>query len=130
MQWPASQIAVAAPERVRQLRELDKTRLWHPFTQMRDWMAPENDPIVIERGEGAILYDCEGKTYLDGNSSIWTNVHGHNHRAINAAVEAQLGKIAHCSALGFTNEPAIKLAGQLLDLFPGDKLSRVFFSDD
>ena len=130
MQWPVSQIATLAPERARQLRELDKTHLWHPFTQMRDWMAPDHDPIVIARGEGAMLYDCEGVAYLDGNSSIWTNVHGHCHPTINAAIEAQLGKIAHCSALGFTNEPAIELAQQLLARFPGEKLSRVFFSDD
>lgn len=130
MQAPLSQIALLGAEETRQLRDLDKKHLWHPFTQMQDWSAPGHDPIVIAGGEGAMLFDTEHRAYIDGNSSIWTNIHGHNHPAINAAIAAQLGKIAHCSALGFTNGPAIRLAQQLLDLFPGEKLSRVFFTDD
>ncbi|MCB1234160.1 MAG: adenosylmethionine--8-amino-7-oxononanoate transaminase [Verrucomicrobiae bacterium] len=114
----------------RELRDLDKAHLWHPFTAMRDWGAPGHDPLVIERGEGAWLVDTEGNRYLDGNSSIWTNIHGHNHPVINAAVRAQLEKIAHCSALGFTNEPAIRLAAALTALFPPDTLTRVFYTDD
>lgn len=113
-----------------ELRALDKAHLWHPFTQMRDWCAPEYDPLVIARGEGARLWDTEGHRYLDGNSSIWTNIHGHRHPVIDAAIRDQLDQMAHCSALGFTNEPAIRLARALVECFPPDTLTRVFYTDD
>jgi len=112
------------------LRSLDKAHLWHPFTQMKDWCASEEDPLIIASGKGAILTDTEGNQYLDGNSSIWTNIHGHSHPTINAAVQKQLEQIAHCSALGFSNEPAIRLAERLVNFFPEGTLNRVFFSDD
>src|SRR5215813_14655793 len=96
------------------LAELDHRYLWHPFTQMRDWVKRE--PIVIVEGEGAVLRDVHGRQYLDANSSIWTNLHGHNHPQINAAIRRQLNKIAHSSALGFANEPASVLAERLIQL--------------
>ncbi len=108
----------------------DKRHVWHPFTQMRDWCAEGHEPLVIARGEGAMLYDADGIGYLDGNSSIWTNIHGHNHPALNAAITEQLGKIAHASFLGLTNGPAAELAARLTGLFPPDTLTRVFYSDD
>lgn len=125
--------------------ELDLRYVWHPFTQMRDWLRRE--PIVIVSGRGAVLRDAHDREYLDGNSSIWTNLHGHNHPRINAAITRQLKKIAHSSALGFANEPASLLAEQLVLLANGERsarsrranphsalrnphLSRVFFSDD
>ncbi|MGI8603648.1 MAG: adenosylmethionine--8-amino-7-oxononanoate transaminase [Verrucomicrobiales bacterium] len=114
----------------RELQELDKRHLWHPFTQMRDWCASEHEPLVLARGKGARLWDSEGREYIDGNSSIWTNIHGHNHPAINAAIREQLEKVGHASFLGFTNEPAIKLAAALTSHFPPDTLTRVFYSDD
>jgi adenosylmethionine-8-amino-7-oxononanoate aminotransferase len=113
-----------------QLRHTDKRHLWHPFTQMRDWCAPGHDPLVITEGRGSWLIDSEGRRYLDGNSSIWTNIHGHSHPKIVAAVREQAGKLAHSSFLGLTNEPAIRLAEQLVGLFPADTLARVFYSDD
>src|SRR3954471_24313467 len=88
--------------------------VWHPFTQMRDWLSQE--PIVIQRGKGAVLEDVHGRKYLDANSSIWTNLHGHNHPKISAAIKAQLRKIPHSSALGMANEPASKLAADLVRL--------------
>ncbi|MEZ5325279.1 MAG: aminotransferase class III-fold pyridoxal phosphate-dependent enzyme [Verrucomicrobiales bacterium] len=112
-----------------ELIRLDKKRLWHPFTQMRDWCSAEHDPLVIVSGKGATLTDSKGREYIDGNSSIWTNIHGHNHPVINAAIETQLRKLAHSSFLGFTNEPAILLADALVKATP-DPLSRVFYSDD
>ncbi len=112
------------------LRQLDKAHCWHPFTQMQDWCASEEDPLIIASGRGAILTDIEGKEYFDGNSSIWTNVHGHGHPKIDSAIREQLDKISHCSALGFSNEPAIRLAEKLAGLFPPETLSRVFFTDD
>jgi adenosylmethionine-8-amino-7-oxononanoate aminotransferase len=114
----------------KRLVEADKKNLWHPFTQMLDWCAPEHEPLVLVSGEGALLRDSEGREYIDGNSSIWTNIHGHNHPKINAAIRAQLDRVAHTSFLGFTNPPAIQLAQELVKLFPPDTLTRVFYSDD
>ncbi|MGO8675708.1 MAG: aspartate aminotransferase family protein [Limisphaerales bacterium] len=94
------------------LARLDQLYLWHPFTQMRDWLRRE--PVVIVKGSGAVLFDAHGRKYLDANSSIWTNLHGHNHPALNAAISRQLKKIAHSSALGLANEPASLLAEQLV----------------
>lgn len=94
------------------LAQLDHAHVWHPFTQMRDWLKRE--PIVITSGKGAVLRDVHGKEYLDANSSIWTNLHGHQHPKINAAITRQLKKISHSSALGFANEPASLLAAELV----------------
>src|SRR5689334_7805991 len=79
---------------------------------MREWQKRE--PIVITGGEGAVIEDAAGRKYLDANSSIWTNLHGHNHPAINAAIQSQLRKIAHSSALGLANEPASLLGAELI----------------
>ncbi len=107
------------------LAALDQKYVWHPFTQMRDWMAKE--PIVIESGQGAVLRDIKGREYIDANSSIWTNLHGHQHPAINRAIKKQLGKIAHSSALGLANEPASLLAERLCQ---ATRFPKAFFSDD
>jgi adenosylmethionine-8-amino-7-oxononanoate aminotransferase len=112
-----------------QLIAADKKFVWHPFTNMREWCAPEHEPLVLVEGRGATLRDSRGREYIDGNSSIWTNIHGHNHPHINAAIRAQLERVAHTSFLGFTNLPAIELADAIVDLLPGN-LSRVFYSDD
>lgn len=120
------------------LARLDHAHVWHPFTQMRDWLRRE--PIVIMAGQGSVVRDVRGREYLDANSSIWTNLHGHNHPKLNAALRRQLGKIAHSSALGFSNEPASQLAAELVSQaksgtkpsrpLRGPELSKVFFSDD
>ena len=55
--------------------DFDRRHVWHPFTQMREWNAGE--PLVIVGAEGAMLRDAQGREYIDGNSSIWTNIHGH-----------------------------------------------------
>lgn len=96
------------------LATLDHRYVWHPFTQMRDWLKSE--PIVILRGRGAVLHDVYGHKYLDANSSIWTNLHGHNHPQINRAIRKQLRRIAHSSALGLANEPASLLAAALVSV--------------
>jgi adenosylmethionine-8-amino-7-oxononanoate aminotransferase len=108
----------------------DKKFAWHPFTNMREWCAPEHESLVLVEGKGALLRDSKEREYIDGNSSIWTNIHGHNHPAINAAIRDQLDHVAHTSFLGFTNPPAIKLARAIADLFPKEPLTRVFYSDD
>ena len=112
------------------LVEKDKSFIWHPFTPMAEWCSGASEPLVIERGNGVYVYDTLGRSYIDGNASIWTNVHGHCHPKINDAIIQQLEKIAHCSFLGTTNEPAILLAEKLIGLFPSNSLERVFFSDD
>ncbi|MEY2427242.1 MAG: adenosylmethionine---8-amino-7-oxononanoate aminotransferase, partial [Verrucomicrobiota bacterium] len=94
------------------LARLDHRYIWHPFTQMRDWLKRE--PIVIVEGKGTVLKDAQGREYLDANSSIWTNLHGHNYPKINAAILRQLKKVAHSSALGLANEPASILAEKLV----------------
>src|SRR6516162_6143189 len=109
------------------LSRLDHRYLWHPFTQMRDWL--KHEPLVIVEGHGAVLRDQRDREYLDANSSIWTNLHGHNHPKINAAISRQLTQIAHSSALGLANEPASLLAEKLVTA-ANSKLKKVFFSDD
>jgi len=96
------------------LAQLDQQFVWHPFTQMRDWLRRE--PIVIASGKGAVLRDVKGREFLDANASIWTNLHGHQHPKINAAITRQLKKISHSSALGFANEPASLLAERLVKI--------------
>ena len=108
----------------------DKRFVWHPFTDLREWCAPEYEPLVLVEGHGAVLRDSRGGEYIDGNSSIWTNIHGHNHPHINAAIRRQLDRVAHTSFLGFTNPVAIELAQAIAGLFPDNSLRRVFFSDD
>ena len=105
----------------------DRRHIWHPFTQQLGWCENE-PPLVIERGEGTNLYDAAGRGYIDGVSSLWCNVHGHRHRAIDAAIRAQLDRIAHSTMLGLSHEPAIELAERLLALTPPG-LTRVFYSD-
>jgi adenosylmethionine-8-amino-7-oxononanoate aminotransferase len=113
-----------------QLIDWDKRFVWHPFTDMPEWCAPEHEPLVLVEGHGAVLRDSKGREYIDGNSSIWTNIHGHSHPHINAAIRRQLDRVAHTSFLGFTNPAAIELARAIVGLFPDDSLRRVFFSDD
>ncbi|MCW1914738.1 adenosylmethionine--8-amino-7-oxononanoate transaminase [Luteolibacter sp. GHJ8] len=108
--------------------EADKAHCWHPFTPQDQWV--ESNPLILVRGEGVWLRDSEGRKYIDGNSSIWTNIHGHGHPALNAAIERQLREVAHTSYLGFANPRASELAARLCALFPPDTLERVFFSDD
>ena len=111
----------------RQLIDWDHRYLWHPFTQMREW--EQQKPLIIERGKGAYLIDTEGKKYLDGTSSIWVNLHGHRHPALDRAIKRQLDKIAHSSLFGLSNPPAIQLARALIRIVPKG-LTRVFYSDD
>ncbi len=117
-------------EEKRNLLELERRHSWHPFTQMTQWCDPGYEPLIITSGSGVWLRDIEGKSYIDGNASIWTNIHGHNHPRINAAICAQLENIAHCSYLGSTHPGAIELASRLVNLWAPSDLSRVFFSDD
>lgn len=116
-----------------ELAQLDQEFVWHPFTQMKDWL--EQEPIVIQEGKGATLWDTHGREYIDANSSIWTNLHGHCNRTLNKAITHQLGKIAHSSALGLANEPASEYAAELVraarvNSGGNNALTKVFYSDD
>jgi adenosylmethionine---8-amino-7-oxononanoate aminotransferase len=104
----------------------DRSCLWHPFTQQAGWS--EEEPVVVERAEGTDLIDVEGRRYIDGVSSLWCNVHGHRHPRIDAAVRAQLDRVAHSTMLGVTHEPGIELAARLVELTPPG-LERVFYSE-
>lgn len=113
-----------------ELLALEKQHVWHPFTAMQDWCAPAHEPLVIVSGRGCWLKDSSGREYLDGNSSIWTNLHGHGHPTLTGAIESQLRQIAHSSFLGLTHPLAIELAAALVGLFGDSPLQRVFFSDN
>ncbi len=119
-----------SPGGTKAVAALDKAHLWHPFTQHRDWNADGHEPLVLVEGQGALLRDSAGREYIDGNSSIWTNLHGHRHPKIDGAIRAQLDRVAHTSFLGFTHPLAAELARDLVALWPTGTLTRVFFSDD
>ena len=109
-----------------ELAQKNKDYVWHPFTQMKDYL--EDDPVIIERGEGRKLYDVNGKGYWDGVSSIWLNVHGHHVQELDDAIREQLNKIAHSTLLGIANVPSILLAEKIIEIVPNG-LKKVFYSD-
>lgn len=121
---------MSRPERDSAAVVWDRAHCWHPFTPMEEWTDPGHPPLVIVSGRGAILRGEDGREYLDGNSSIWTNLHGHAHPKINAAIVEQLERVAHVSYLGTAHEPAAKLARRLVELLAPGPLERVFFSDN
>ena len=104
----------------------DQRYLWHPFTQQRGWI--EEPPLLIDRADGTDLIDVDGRRYIDGVSSLWCNVHGHRHPAIDIAVKDQLDRVAHTTMLGLSHPPAVRLAKRLVELAP-QGLTRVFYSD-
>ena len=110
--------------------ESDRRHCWHPFTRQADWCAPDFEPLVLRSARGVWLHDSEGRRYFDGNSSIWTNLHGHGHPHILAALRRQMEQSQHTSFLGFTHPGAIELAERLCGFFPAGTLQRVFFSDN
>jgi adenosylmethionine-8-amino-7-oxononanoate transaminase/dethiobiotin synthase len=113
--------------RTKELATKDKENIWHPFTQMKDWV--NDDPLVIERGEGSYLIDTDGRTYLDGVASLWVNVHGHRNKEIDQALKDQISRISHSTFLGLSNVPAVELAEQLIKIAPKG-LKKVFYSDN
>jgi len=105
----------------------DLQHVWHPCTQMRD--HEQHPPIPIHHGRGPWLYDYDGRRYLDGISSWWTNLFGHAHPEISAAVAKQATQLEHVLLAGFTHEPAVQLAEQLVRLAPAG-LTRCFYADN
>ncbi len=109
------------------LERWDKEYFWHPFTQMKVYREEEN--LIFERGDGVYLYDIKGRRFIDAISSLWCNVHGHNHPKLNKALIDQLQKVAHTTTLGSSNVPAILLAKRLVEIAPKG-LTKVFYSED
>jgi len=110
-----------------ELKDWDKRYIWHPFTQMMDYM--DDDPLVIERGEGCHLIDVDGRRYIDGVSSLWVLVHGHGRKELTDAIERQSKELCHSTLLGLSNIPAVVLAKRLIEIVPAG-LSKVFYSDN
>ncbi|OEG71697.1 hypothetical protein ATZ36_13355 [Candidatus Endomicrobiellum trichonymphae] len=112
------------------LTNSDKNNIWHPFTQMADWL--NNDPykpLIIDRAKGSYLYDVDGKKYLDGVSSLWVTLLGHRNPGIDKAIKKQIDKVSHTTFLGLTHKPAIDLSEKLLKILPNN-LKKIFYSDD
>ena len=107
------------------LVEKDKKYIWHPFTQMKSAEAA----IPIVKGEGTLLIDEKGNTYIDAISSWWVNLHGHSHPYIAEKVYAQMQKLEHVVFAGFTHNPAVELCEKLSKHLPSNQ-AKFFFSGD
>ncbi|HEV7777335.1 MAG TPA: adenosylmethionine--8-amino-7-oxononanoate transaminase [Luteibacter sp.] len=118
---------IVSPASNASLAERDLKVLWHPCTQMHDHESIPMVPVV--RGEGAWLVDADGRRYLDCVSSWWTNLFGHANPRIAGAVKAQLDTLEHVIFAGFTHEPALELAEELVRITPPG-LDRVFLADN
>lgn len=110
------------------LIQLDKRHVWHPYTPMKQYIEA-GDPLVITKAFGSWLEDADGRRYLDGNSSWWTSLLGHNHPRLIDALRRQSEMFCHVAFGGITHEPAVLLAEQLAARAPG-ALPHVFFSDN
>jgi adenosylmethionine-8-amino-7-oxononanoate aminotransferase len=109
---------------LQQLRDWDRTHVWHPFSQMAEY-----EPLLIQSAHGCTLVDVDGREYLDGVSSLWCNIHGHRHPKLDAAIRSQLDEVAHVTLLGIAHPTTVKLARKLVEIAPAG-LNHVFFSDD
>ncbi|MBI3509652.1 MAG: adenosylmethionine--8-amino-7-oxononanoate transaminase [Bacteroidetes bacterium] len=105
------------------ISERDKNSVWHPFTPQLS-----NEAITIVRGDGALLFDENGNSYVDAISSWWVNVHGHAHAHIAKKISEQANILEHSLFSGFTHKPGVELAEKLLSQFP--QMKKVFYSDD
>jgi adenosylmethionine-8-amino-7-oxononanoate aminotransferase len=111
----------------KRIEKQDREYLWHPFTQMKEWV--DEDPLIVTGGRGVFLKDIFGKWYIDGVSSLWVTIHGHGKKEIDSAIKEQVDRISHSTLLGLTHPPAASLAEKLVTLFPPG-LRRVFYSDN
>ena len=114
-------------DRTKKFAEFDRNFIWHPFTQMKEYENQE--PIIIEKGDGVYLIDTEGRRYIDGVSSLWVTIHGHRVPEIDRAIKEQVEKIGHSTLLGITNTTAAELAKELIEVCPKG-LAKVFYSGD
>jgi adenosylmethionine-8-amino-7-oxononanoate aminotransferase len=116
------------PSRNAELAARDLAHVWHPCTQMREH-ASQMPLLPIVRGDGAWLIDADGNRYLDAISSWWSNLFGHANPRIAAAIAAQAARLNHVMLAGFTHEPALQLAEELVRIAPTG-LSRVSYASD
>ena len=107
------------------LSEKDKQFIWHPYTPLQSVI--ENIPVVS--GKGALLYDENGKDYIDAVSSWYVNLHGHSHPYIAKKLFEQANKLEHVIFAGFTHQPAIELAERLIGILPSNQ-KKIFYSDN
>jgi adenosylmethionine---8-amino-7-oxononanoate aminotransferase len=105
----------------------DKQFIWHPYTQMKDWMQQSNNKVIV-KGEGFYLIDSEGNKYLDGIASMWCNVWGHGQNEVTDAMVEQIKTLQHSTLFGLGNKPSVNLAEKLLKISKG--MDRVFYSDN
>ena len=104
--------------------DFDQQHLWHPYASL----PPTYPNIVIDHAEGIYIVTNDGMRLIDGMSSWWASVHGYHHPKLNAAMIAQLGKMAHVMFGGLTHQPAIDLGKKLLSIVP-DGLDAIFYAD-
>ena len=107
-----------------ELSELDRRHVWHPYSASPGSPAP----LPVVSAEGVRLRLADGRQLIDGMSSWWCAIHGYRHPSLDEAVREQLGRMAHVMFGGLTHEPAVGLAGRLLQIAPSG-LDRVFFAD-
>ena len=121
---PLSEETSATAPATDRLHHWDRDHVWHAFTQMQEY-----EPLLIESGQGAWLFDTEGRRYIDGSASMWCNLHGHRHPRLDAAIRNQLDRVAHTTNLGLSNPTTVEFARRLVEVAP-DGLEKVFFSGD
>jgi len=109
---------------IEELKQWDREIVWHAFTQMQEYQ-----PFIIDHARGCTITDTDGRELIDGVSSLWCNLHGHQHPVLDAALRSQLQKVAHVTSLGMSNRPAIELAKRLTEIAP-DGLNHVYYSDN
>ena len=111
------------------LKLLDQKHLWHPFTQQLEWHQDIDNSLIIQKAKGIYLYDIDGKSYMDGTSSLWVNIHGHGHPKLDQALQKQIQHVSHTTFLGLSHDVGILLARQLIQVLPS-AIERVFYSDN
>lgn len=107
------------------LSERDILYNWHPYTQHKTAQTH----IAIAKGEGALLWDENGKEYIDAIASWWVNPYGHSNKFIADAIYKQLTTLEHVLFGGFTHEPAVQVAEKLIPMLP-DNQKKLFYSDN
>ena len=107
------------------LSERDKLYNWHPYTQHK---TAVNFPAIV-KGDGALLWDENGKEYVDAIASWWVNPYGHSNKIIADAIYEQLTTLEHVLFGGFTHDKAVLLAEKLMAILPENQ-KKLFYSDN